>query len=170
MSLDDPHLPSRPASPLQQTSPSHLGVPWSDDYASIQNQNLADYFSKLRVKTEPGSDLSSSERHGAVLPSSPFAQSPTEAMHSTFSGARPSTVPQHEVNPPLSGAASPKGSEQEAVHAPPPPTPELADPQSFKYSAGSPTIDLPAIVYAAKGKVKESRRSSGIARDVLNAA
>jgi hypothetical protein len=58
----------------------------------------------------------------------------------------------------------------------PPPTPELADPElnsdPQSLSANSQPVDLQNAVYAAKGKAKakQSRRISGTARDVGNAA
>jgi hypothetical protein len=90
------------------------------------------------------------------------------------SGYAPSPPePEHEVvtpSPPSSNLGSPKEPEDEVVPGPPSsPDPELhLDHQSL--SADSQPVDLQAAIYAAKGKAKESRRISGTARDVGNAA
>jgi hypothetical protein len=99
--------------------------------------------------------------------------------------------PEHEVTPPSPGAGSPTVHEHEEMTPPspdlepleepehevvpgPPPTPESTDPELHSDSQPLSTTvqpeDLQAIVYAAKGKGKESRHISGTARDVGNAA
>jgi hypothetical protein len=76
------------------------------------------------------------------------------------------TEPKHEMEtPPSSNLGSPKEPDKEVVPGPPI-SPDLGH-QSL--SANSPPPDLPAAIYAAKGKAKESRRISGTARDVRNA-
>jgi hypothetical protein len=76
--------------------------------------------------------------------------------------------PKHEVEtPPPSNLGSPKEPDDEVV--PGPLTSPDLDHQSL--SADSQPVDLPAAIYAAKGKAKESpqsRRISGTARDVGN--
>ena len=67
----------------------------------------------------------------------------------------------------------PKEPENEVIHGPPP-TPESTDPELHSdpqsLGTGSQPVDLQAAIYAAKGKAKESRRISGTARTVGNAA
>jgi hypothetical protein len=90
-------------------------------------------------------------------PSRPeFHSAPGSDAPSPYSGSgsptwpkyRPSTEPEHEV-----------------VHGRPP-SPELTDPEHQSLSANSQPVDLQSIIYAAKGKAKESRYISGTARDV----
>lgn len=67
----------------------------------------------------------------------------------------------------------PEETEKEVAPGPPP-TPELADPElnsdPQSLSADPQPVDLLHAIYAAKGKAKQSRRISGTARDVGNAA
>jgi len=78
--------------------------------------------------------------------------------------------PEHEeVTPPSPNLGSPNEPEDEVVPGPPP-SPDLElhlDHQSS--SADSQPVDFQAAIYAAKGKAKESRRTSGTARDGGNA-
>jgi len=77
------------------------------------------------------------------------APSPSSGSGSpTWPKYKPSTEPEHEV-----------------VHGQPP-SPELTDPEHQSLSANSQPVDLQSIIYAAKGKAKESRRISDTARDV----
>jgi hypothetical protein len=106
-----------------------------------------------------------------------------------WAGARLPTVSEHELAPPpLPDTGSPKTPlENEKVESPPPldlgpleepvhevipgpppsPNPEF---HSDDQSPSTPPIDMPAIVYAAKGKSIQSRGFSGTARDVENPA
>jgi hypothetical protein len=89
------------------------------------------------------------------------------------SGYAPSPPePEHEVvtpSPLPSNLGSPKAEDEAVARPPSSPNPELPlDHQSL--SADSQLVDLQAAIYAAKGKAKESRRISGTARDVGNAA
>jgi len=70
-----------------------------------------------------------------------------------------------------------KEPEYEVFHGPRP-SPELTDPElhlnhqslSTDSPGPSPPVDFLAAIYAAKGKVNESRRISGTTRDVGDAA
>ena len=129
-----------------------------------------------------------SEYSESTSPSPPGAGSPTVPKHEELTspspGAGSPTVPEHEeATPPSPYLGSPKEPENEVVPGPPP-TPESTDPELHSdpqsLSAGVQPEDLQAAIYnseylqaalyAGKGKAKESRRISGTARDVGNAA
>ena len=91
-----------------------------------------------------------------------------------------STVPEHNMATSLNlpNLGSPTEPKKEVVPEPPPTPstdPELhLDYQSLSATdipaADSQPVNLQAAIYVAKSKAKESRRSFGTARDVVNAA
>jgi len=81
---------------------------------------------------------------------------------SGYAPGPPPPEPEHKVvtpSPPSSNLGSPKAPEDEVAPGPP-----------SSPSADSQQVDLQAAIYAAKGKAKVSRRISGTATDVGNAA
>jgi hypothetical protein len=96
---------------------------------------------------------------------------------SGYAPSPPLAEPENEVvTPPstdLGSPIKPQGPEDEVVHEPPT-SPELTDPELHldhqSMSSDSQPVGLQAAIYAAKGKAKESRRISGNARDVGDAA
>ena len=103
-------------------------------------------------------------------PGSPSFYSPTQTK--IYPHSDPGTV----THSPWPGAWSPEELEHGVDHVPPPPPSpdsELTDPEHRLDHQSLSTVsqpDLAAAPYAAKGKAKVSRRVSGIARDVGNAA
>ena len=93
-----------------------------------------------------------------VLSPSPGAGSPTWPEHGSSSESEhgTSTEPKHRTS---------TEPEHEVVHGRPPSL-ELTDPEHQSLSANSQPVDLQAIIYAAKGKAKESPHISGTARYV----
>jgi hypothetical protein len=108
---------------------------------------------------------------------------PLSEVHPPSMSAGLSAGPEHEEATPSLDLGPLEEPENEVVHGPPP-TPESTDPELHSHpqplSAGVQPEDLRAAIYAsdelqaalyaAKGKEIESRRISGLAREVGNAA
>jgi hypothetical protein len=196
--LDDKLRP-RPASPPKEIDLARWGIPLSDDSSNPRLTTKPDSDHNLMAAHQPPAPYPPSstefDKDHDVNPPSPYAPSRTEVHPYSYPGSvahppspgtgslievkpevvtppSPGTgslieVKSEVMTPPSSNVGSPKEPENEVVHEPPP-TPELTDPESL--NADSQSVDIQAAIYAAKGKAKVSRRISGTARDVGNAA
>jgi hypothetical protein len=159
---DSTNVVQRPA-PNPASSTVNPDPMWDDDVWSYKGDDDSHW---QYTPTSSGYD---SDRE-FMEANTPQPNHPSLSTDSDSSGTP--TEPEHEVvtGPPSPNLGSPKEPEDEVAPGPSPsPDAELhSDHQSL--GAASQQADLLGAIYAAKGKAKVSRRISGTARDVGNAA